>query len=104
VLSVSAASIAHAEPPVPFYSTHISRTAPYSAGAVTLTTSDSVDVVCAWYRAHLKDMTGENATPDGAHIFYTKSAATVDVEPGNRFNPSTKISLSWDAKKYGAFR
>jgi hypothetical protein len=104
VLSVAAASVAYADPPVPLYSSHVSTTEPYSAGAVILTTSDSVDAVCAWYRANLKDMTGEKTTPDGAHIFYTKSAATVDVEPGNRFDPGTKISLSWDAKKYGAFR
>ena len=34
---------------------------------------------------------------------YTKSGATVDVEPGNRFDPGTHIGLIWDAKKFGPY-
>ena len=100
-LAMVAARPGRAEPPVPRYPSHVSDAQPYSAGTVILTTSDTVDTVCDWYRAHLKDSTGETTTKDGAHIFYTKSGATVDVEPGNRFDPGTKISLSWDAEKYG---
>jgi hypothetical protein len=98
-----AVSFAQAAPPVPLYSSNIIKSEKISAGSMVITTRDSVDVVCAWYRKNLLESNGEKATEDGAHIFYTRSGATVDVEPGNRFDPGTKIGLVWDAKKYGDF-
>jgi hypothetical protein len=99
-----AATIAlSAELPVPFYPANVTKTEKYSDGAVILKTKDSVDTVCAWYRKNLKNGQGEHTTEDGAHIFYTVSGATVDVEPGQSFDPGTTISLSWDAKKFGAY-
>ena len=74
-----------------------------SQGDLIITTNDLVETVCVWYRRNLGDTTGERKTSDGAHIFYTRSGATVDVEPGNRFAPQTTIALVWDAKKYGQF-
>ena len=90
--------------PVPFYNSNVSKTEKYSAGTVILTTKDSVDTVCAWYRKNLADQNGEKKTADGAHIFLTHNGATVDVEPGNRFAPETTVTLSWDAKKYGEYQ
>lgn len=96
-LSIPAA----ATPPVPLYASNVTNTDKLNAGSVIVTTKDSLDAVCAWYRKNLVDSTAEKTTEDGAHIFYTKSGATVDVEPGSRFDPGTKIALVWDAKKYG---
>ncbi len=70
--------------------------------AARAVTKDPFDSVCAWYRKNLADANGEHKTDDGAAIFYTKSGATVDVEPGNRFDPGKRIGLTWDAKKFGA--
>ncbi len=94
---------ANAAPPVPFYTAHVTHIDKQSAGAVVITTKDSVNVVCVWYRKNLRDQNGEHTTPDGAHIFYTHNGATVDVEPGNRFSPGTNIGLVWDAKKFGPY-
>jgi hypothetical protein len=97
------ASRANAAPPVPFYTAHVTKVDKQSAGTVVITTKDSVEVVCAWYRKNLRDQNGEHTTADGAHIFYTHNGATVDVEPGNRFSPGTTIGLVWDAKKFGPY-
>lgn len=97
------ASQASATPPVPFYTSHVTKIDKQSEGSVVITTEDSVDAVCAWYRKNLRDQNGEHTTDDGAHIFYTHSGATVDVEPGNRFAPGTNIGLVWDAKKFGPY-
>ncbi len=94
---------ASAAPPVPFYSTNVTKIDRQSEGSVVITTKDSVDTVCAWYRKNLRDQNGESTTKDGAHIFYTHNGATVDVEPGNRFVPGTNIGLVWDAKKFGPY-
>ena len=101
LLGMSLAMPAAAAPPVPLYPSNVTNTDKLNAGSVVVTTKDSLDAVCVWYRKNLVDSTGEKTTPDGAHIFYTKSGATVDVEPGNRFDPGTKIALVWDAKTYG---
>jgi hypothetical protein len=90
--------------PVPFYALNVIKTEKYSAGTVILTTKDSVDTVCVWYRKNLADQNGEKVTEDGAHIFSTHNGSTVDVEPGNRFAPGTTVSLSWDTKKYGEYQ
>jgi hypothetical protein len=97
------AGTASAAPPVPFYATNVTKVDKQSAGSVVITTKDSVDAVCAWYRKNLGDQNGEKTTADGAHIFYTHSGATVDVEPGNRFSPGTNIGLVWNAKKFGPY-
>lgn len=55
------------------------------------------------YRKNLAEANGEHKSEDGSIIFYTKSGATVDVEPGNRFDPVTRIGLIWDAKRFGAY-
>lgn len=94
---------ANATPPVPFYSSRVTEIDRQSPGAVLITTKDSVATVCAWYRLNLHDQNGEKVTDDGAHIFYTHSGATVDVEPGNIVVPDTSIGLSWDAKKFGPY-
>lgn len=94
---------ASATPPVPFYTSHVTKVDKQSEGSVVITTDDSVDTVCAWYRKNLRDQNGEHTSGDGAHIFYTHNGATVDVEPGNRFSPGTNIGLVWDAKKFGTY-
>jgi hypothetical protein len=94
---------ANATPPVPFYTDHVTDLDRQSDGAVVITTKDSVATVCAWYRLNLRDQNGETVTNDGAHIFYTHSGATVDVEPGNLVVPGTTIGLVWDAKKFGPY-
>ena len=96
-------SAANATPPVPFYTSRVTEIDRQSPGAVLITTKDSVATVCAWYRLNLRDQNGETVTADGAHIFYTHSGATVDVEPGNLVVPDTSIGLSWDAKKFGPY-
>ena len=96
-------SPANATPPVPFYTSRVTEIDRQSPGAVLITTKDSVATVCAWYRLNLHDQNGETVTDDGAHIFYTHSGATVDVEPGNIVVPDTSIGLSWDAKKFGPY-
>jgi len=97
------ASRANATPPVSFYSANVTAIDRVSEGSVVITTKDSIATVCEWYRKNLRDRTGEKVTADGAHIFYTHSGATVDVEPGNRFDPGTKIGLVWDPKKFGPY-
>jgi hypothetical protein len=94
---------ANATPPVPFYASRVTEIDRQSPGAVLITTKDSVATVCAWYRLNLHDQNGEKVTDDGAHIFYTHSGATVDVEPGNIVVPDTSIGLSWDARKFGPY-
>jgi hypothetical protein len=96
-------SPANATPPVPFYTSRVTHINQHSAGSVVIRTKDSVAAVCAWYRLNLRDQNGETVTADGAHIFYTHSGATVDVEPGNIVVPDTSIGLSWDAKKFGPY-
>lgn len=100
-LAVSGA--ARAQPPVPFYSANVTGTRSHNPGSVMIVTKDSTDTVCAWYRKNIVDGNGEQKTSDGAVIFYTKSGATVDVEPGLSFAPGTHIGLVWDAKKFGAY-
>jgi len=97
------ANCANAAPPVSFYSVNVTDIDRVSEGSVVITTKDSIATVCEWYRKNLRDQTAETVTADGAHIFYTHSGATVDVEPGNRFDPGTKIGLVWDAKKFGPY-
>jgi hypothetical protein len=92
-----------AQPPVPLYAANVTQIDKPSPGSVVIATKDSPDVVSAWYRKNLAEATGEHKTNDGAVIFYTRSGATVDVEPGNRFEPNTRIGLVWDAKKFGAY-
>lgn len=96
-------SIAMAAPPVPLYPSNVIKTEKLNAGSVVVTTKDSVDIVSAWYRKNLRESNGEKTADNGAHMFYTRNGATVDVEPGNRFDPGTKIGLVWDAKKYGGY-
>ena len=100
---VSAPGHARATPPVPFYTANVSKLDMIGAGSVVIATKDSVATVCGWYRKTLRDQNGETTTRDGAHIFYTHSGATVDVEPGNRFAPDTTIGLVWDVKKFGPY-
>jgi hypothetical protein len=90
--------------PVPFYNSNIVNTDKVGTGSIVLQTNDSPDTVYAWYRAHLRDANGETTTEGGGHILYTHNGATVDIEPGNRFDHSTSIGLVWDAKKYGMFK
>jgi|BarGraIncu00222A_1022003.scaffolds.fasta_scaffold21891_2 hypothetical protein len=97
------AATASAEPPVPFYATNVTKINKQSPGTIVIVTKDSPEAVCAWYRKNLAESTSENKVSGGAVIFYTKSGATVDVEPGSRFDPVTRIGLSWDAKKFGAY-
>jgi hypothetical protein len=97
------AAPASAQPPVPFYAANVTQVHKHGPGAIVIVTQDSPETVCAWYRKNLAEATGENKVSGGAVIFYTKSGATVDVEPGNRVDPKTKVGLVWDAKKYGAY-
>ncbi|MDQ2735964.1 MAG: hypothetical protein M3Y55_13475 [Pseudomonadota bacterium] len=97
------AATAWSAPPVPFYVANVTQVDKQGPGTVVIVTKDSLDAVCSWYRKNLADANGEHKTDDGAVIFYTKSGATVDVEPGNRFDPGTHIGLMWDAKKFGAY-
>lgn len=92
-----------AAPPVPFYNSNVTKIDEIDAGSVVIKTRDSANAVSAWYRQHLADANGEKKTADGALIFYTHNGATVDVEPGNRFEPDTGIGLVWDARKYGPY-
>jgi hypothetical protein len=101
--AITYASCANAAPPVAFYSANVTAVDRVSEGSVVITTKDSVATVCEWYRKNLQEKTGETVTADGAHIFYTHSGATVDVELGSRFDPGTKIGLAWDAKKFGPY-
>jgi hypothetical protein len=97
------ATAASAQPPVPFYAANVTRVDKQGPGTIVIVTKDSPEAVCAWYRKNLAESTGENKVGGGAVIFYTKSGATVDVEPGNRFDPVTRIGLIWDAKKFGPY-
>jgi hypothetical protein len=91
-----------AAPPVPFYPTHVISVSKISNGSVVIKTKDSVDSVAAWYRINLQDQNREHAS--GSHIhFFTHNGATVDVGPGNPFEPGTNIGLVWDEKKYGPY-
>jgi hypothetical protein len=109
LLAIAAACVAgmagsaRAAPPVPFYAVNVTQVAKSGPGSVVITTRDSVDTVCAWYRKNLADANGEHKTDDGAVIFYTRSGATVDVERGNRFDPGTHVGLVWDEKKFGPY-
>ena len=94
---------ANAAPPVPFYTARVTQIRQHGGGSVVISTKDSVATVCAWYRLNLHDQNGETVTDDGAHIFYTHSGATVDVEPANIVVTDTSIGLTWDAKKFGAY-
>ncbi len=94
---------ARAAPPVPFYTTNVSKLDRIGAGSVVIETRDTVAAVSGWYRKTLRDQNGETIGKNGAHLFYTHNGATVDVEPGNRFAPNTIIGLVWDAKKYGPY-
>jgi hypothetical protein len=93
----------HGRAPVPLYPSNVIKTEKLNAGSVVVTTKDSVDIVSAWYRKNSRESNGEKTADNGAHMFYTRNGATVDVEPGNRFDPGTKIGLVWDAKKYGGY-
>ena len=97
------AATAWAQPPVSFYAANVAKVDKQSPGTIVIVTKDSPEAVCAWYRKNLAESTSENKVSGGAVIFYTKSGATVDVEPGSRFDPVTRIGLSWDAKKFGAY-
>lgn len=100
---ISAPGCAKAAPPVPFYTSNVRKLDKIGTGSVVITTKNSVAAVCRWYRKMLRDQNGETTTRDGAHIFYTHSGATVDVEPGNRFAPDTTIALVWDVRKFGPY-
>ncbi len=97
------AATAWAQPPVPFYAANVAKVDKQSPVTIVIVTKDSPETVCAWYQKNLADATGEIKSDDGSVIFYTKSGATVDVEPGSRFDPVTRIGLVWDAKKFGAY-
>jgi hypothetical protein len=101
--SASASLSAFAAPPVPLYPFNVTNVDNVSNGAVVLTTKDSLDVVCAWYRKNLPDANGEHKTDDGAHLFYTHNGATVDVEAGNTYSPGTTVGIVWDVKKFGTY-
>ncbi|HEY1613926.1 MAG TPA: hypothetical protein VGF97_09580 [Rhizomicrobium sp.] len=103
VLAAVAVAPVAAAPPVPFYKSHILTIDRIGNGSVVLKTKDSADMVCAWYAHNLPDGNGETKTSDGARIFYTHNGATVDVEPGNRFDPDTSIGIVWDARKFGSY-
>ncbi|HEX3665337.1 MAG TPA: hypothetical protein VHU23_08905 [Rhizomicrobium sp.] len=100
---VSAANAGTQTTPVPFYNSNIVKTDRIGAGSIVIQTKDSSDTVHAWYQAHLRDANGETKTEGGGYILYTHNGATVDIEPGNRFDHSTSIGLVWDSKKYGTF-
>ena len=70
VSSFAAISIrpANATLPMPFYTDQVTNIDRQSAGAVVITTKDSAETVCAWYRLNLRDQNGETVTDDGAHI------------------------------------
>jgi len=90
--------------PVPFYNSHVTAIERIGDGSVVIKTRDTPDKVYVWYRSNLKNANGDTKTEDGAHILYTQSGATVDIEPGNSFAPDTAIGIVWDARKFGAYR
>jgi hypothetical protein len=99
----SASGNARAAPPVPFYKSNVATIDKIGAGSVVIKTKDTADAVYAWYARNLPDRNGETGTADGVRIFYTHNGATVDIEPGNRFDPRTNIGIVWDARKYGGY-
>ena len=103
LLLILMAAAAWTKPPVPLYASHVTKTHAIAPGQTVVVTSDSVDVVSAWYRKNLADLQSEKTRPDGGHLFFTHNGATVSVQAGNRFEPGTQIGLVWDATKYGTF-
>jgi hypothetical protein len=77
---------------VPVYPSHVVKTDKMGPGEYAIDTSDSIDEVVAWFKQNLPDQTGYTVTSDGAHLFYTKSGSTVDVdaETGHKFDPTDK--------------
>jgi hypothetical protein len=100
---VSAAGAAPHAPPAPFYNSNVVKIDKIGDGSIVIQTRDCPDRVQAWYRTRLSDSNGETTTEAGGHILYTRNDTTVDIEPGNRFDPLTSIGVVWNAKKYGAF-
>ena len=83
-------------PPVPLYSTHVSKTTIIGAGMVVINTQDSLDTVLKWYGANLKDQMADVAVGPGHHHFLTHSGAGVDIlAEGTGADAETKITLFW---------
>jgi hypothetical protein len=72
-------------------------------GSVVIRTKDPAAAVYVWYRANLQNANGDTETKDGAHILYTRSGATVDIEPDAPGERGTNIGIVWNARKYGAY-
>jgi hypothetical protein len=86
--SLGALAEFHHVPPYPNHVLKIeiqSRPNANSGGSYVIDTSDSVAVVCGWYKQHLPERTDEKITSDGHHLFYTKSGSTVDVAKADPF-------------------
>lgn len=69
---------------VPAYTSHIlnidiQNKPGANGGSYAIKTTDSVQVVAAWYKRHLPDQTSDKVTADGHHVFFTKNGSTVDV-------------------------
>jgi hypothetical protein len=94
--TVTAAAAAGDYAHVPVYTSHVVKTDKMGPGEYAIDTSDSVDDVVAWFKQNLPDQTGYTVTADGAHLFYTKSGSTVDVEAevGHKFDSTDKAKTT----------
>lgn len=99
--SPSALADFHHVPPYPNHVLGVDVQSPphgNAPGSYVIKTSDSVSVVSAWYKQHLPDRTSDKTTPDGHHLFYTKSGATVDVAKAIPFDGNYTIIGVVDTK------
>lgn len=91
----------HHVPPYPNHVLGIDIQSPpgaHTPGSYVIKTSDSVAVVSGWYKQHLPDLTSAKTTPDGHHLFFTKSGATVDVGKAIPFDGNYTIIGVVDTK------
>ncbi len=92
-----------AQPPVPFYSAHVTKTTVVGPGMIIINTNDSFDTVLDWYRTNLKDQDADVALGPEHDHFLTHNGAGVDVlADGTGGNAGTTISLLWNSGGHGS--
>ncbi|HTJ65414.1 MAG TPA: tetratricopeptide repeat protein [Alphaproteobacteria bacterium] len=90
-------------PPVPFYASHVNKTALLAPGIVVIDTDDSFDTVLSWYRANLKDRTADVTLGPQHQHFLTHTGAGVDISATGGGRRKTKISLLWKPTGSGGY-
>jgi TPR repeat protein len=87
-----------APPPVPLYSTGVTKTTIFGPGMIVISTRDSFETVLEWYRINLKGREADVALDPRHHRYVTHDGASVDVSvDGSGADAETKISLFWNS-------